>query len=76
MSSGFCFAGSIFLIQHSYIVESIANHDFLKVCTLIHSGSDNHANHEQGTLLLHVKWKGYDKAEDMTWEPEENLKYV
>ncbi|KAJ6095755.1 hypothetical protein N7486_006501 [Penicillium sp. IBT 16267x] len=28
----------------------------------------------KGTLLLHVKWKGYDKAEDMTWEPEENLK--
>ncbi|KAJ5785111.1 uncharacterized protein N7503_010323 [Penicillium pulvis] len=28
----------------------------------------------KGTLLLHVKWKGYDKVEDMTWEPEENLK--
>ncbi|KAJ5650634.1 uncharacterized protein N7484_004357 [Penicillium longicatenatum] len=27
----------------------------------------------KGTLLLHVKWKGYDKVEDMTWEPEENL---
>lgn len=57
-------------------MESIATHDFLKVCALIHSGFDKRANPNQGTLLLHVKWKGYDKVEDMTWEPEENLKYV
>lgn len=30
----------------------------------------------QGTLKFHVKWEGYEKKSDMTWEPEENLKYV
>ncbi len=30
----------------------------------------------QGTLKFHVKWEGYDKKSDMTWEPEENLEYV
>lgn len=30
----------------------------------------------QGTLKFHVKWEGYDKKSDMTWEPEENLVYV
>lgn len=30
----------------------------------------------QGTLLLHVKWKGYENPEDETMEPEENLLYV
>ncbi|KAJ5646754.1 hypothetical protein N7490_003126 [Penicillium lividum] len=41
-----------------YVVESIAAHDFL----------------DDGTLTLHVKWKGYEDEKDMTWEPEENLK--
>ena len=30
----------------------------------------------QGTLLLQVKWKGYDDPADQTMEPEENLLYV
>jgi hypothetical protein len=26
--------------------------------------------------MYHVKWEGYEKKSDMTWEPEENLLYV
>jgi len=40
-----------------YVVEKITGHEFKK----------------DGTLLLQVKWKGYDKPEDETLEPEENL---
>ncbi|KAJ5287454.1 hypothetical protein N7478_003140 [Penicillium angulare] len=40
-----------------YIVEKIAEHNFS----------------EEGVLLLRVKWKGYEKAADMTWEPEDGL---
>ncbi|KAH6605644.1 hypothetical protein Trco_004797 [Trichoderma cornu-damae] len=28
---------------------------------------------EDGSLKFHVKWEGYEKKSDMTWEPEENL---
>lgn len=31
---------------------------------------------EQGTLLLQVKWKGYDDPSDQTMESEENLMYA
>ena len=27
-------------------------------------------------MKFHVKWEGYDEKKDMTWEPEENLKWV
>lgn len=30
----------------------------------------------QGKPLFEVKWEGYDKKSDRTWEPEENLMYV
>lgn len=30
----------------------------------------------QGSLLLQVKWKGYDDPADQTMEPEDNLLYV
>ncbi|KAF7587991.1 hypothetical protein BBP40_006443 [Aspergillus hancockii] len=40
-----------------YVVEKILGHDFAK----------------NGTLLLQVKWKGYDDPADQTMEPEENL---
>ncbi|KAJ5189413.1 Chromo domain/shadow [Penicillium cf. griseofulvum] len=43
-----------------YVVESIRDHDWL----------------DDGTLKLLVKWKGYDKLEDHTWEEEEGLMYV
>ncbi|KAM3513753.1 hypothetical protein MY11210_002566 [Beauveria gryllotalpidicola] len=32
-----------------------------------------HMIDEDGSLKFHVKWEGYDKKADMTWEPEENL---
>lgn len=32
-----------------------------------------HIIDEDGTLKFQVKWEGYDKASDLTWEPEENL---
>ncbi|KAJ5959485.1 uncharacterized protein N7479_006635 [Penicillium vulpinum] len=40
-----------------YIVEKIIQHSWL----------------DDGTLKLFVKWKGYDKIEDHTWEDEEGL---
>ena len=30
----------------------------------------------QGNPLFEVKWEGYEKKSDRTWEPEENLAYV
>ncbi|ATY59608.1 chromo domain-containing [Cordyceps militaris] len=32
-----------------------------------------HMIDEDGSLKFHVKWEGYDKKADMTWEPEDNL---
>ncbi|KAA8565992.1 hypothetical protein MFRU_022g00370 [Monilinia fructicola] len=32
-----------------------------------------HAIDEEGILRFQVKWEGYDKKSDLTWEPEENL---
>jgi chromobox protein 1 len=29
----------------------------------------------QGEPLFEVKWEGYSKPEDRTWEPEDNLLY-
>lgn len=28
---------------------------------------------KRGVLLYQIKWLGWDKDEDLTWEPEENL---
>ncbi|KAH8601152.1 hypothetical protein B0O99DRAFT_648579 [Bisporella sp. PMI_857] len=33
----------------------------------------NHMVDEDGTLKFEVKWEGYEKKSDRTWEPEENL---
>jgi chromobox protein 1 len=41
-----------------YVVEKILNH-------LV--------DDEDGTLKYEVKWAGYEKKSDRTWEPEENL---
>ncbi|KAF3388523.1 Chromatin-associated protein swi6 [Penicillium rolfsii] len=41
-----------------YIVETITDHAWM----------------EDGSFRLLVKWKGWDKPEDMTWEPESSLK--
>ncbi|KAL9613367.1 MAG: hypothetical protein Q9167_002070 [Letrouitia subvulpina] len=41
-----------------YVVEAILNH---------------HDNFEDGVLRYEVKWKGYEKKADRTWETEENL---
>ena len=30
---------------------------------------------DQGVLKFEVKWEGYEKKADRTWEPEENLMY-
>ncbi|KAJ5835770.1 Chromo domain/shadow [Penicillium robsamsonii] len=43
-----------------YVVEDIIEHAWL----------------DDGTLKLWVKWKGYDKIEDRTWEEEDGLMYV
>jgi chromobox protein 1 len=41
-----------------YIVENILNH-------LV--------DDEDGTIKYEVKWAGFEKKADRTWEPEENL---
>lgn len=43
--------------EDMYVVEKIVGHEFGK----------------GGKVLYQVKWKGYDKPEDQTLEPEENL---
>ncbi|KAK9373516.1 uncharacterized protein V1513DRAFT_459693 [Lipomyces chichibuensis] len=43
--------------QDTYTVEAIMGHDFNK----------------KGEMLFHIKWLGYDKPEDDSWEPEANL---
>jgi hypothetical protein len=30
----------------------------------------------QGVLKFEIKWEGYEKKADRTWEPEENLAYA
>ena len=40
-----------------YRVEKILKHDFL----------------DDGTVVYQIKWLGYDKKADLTWEPIENL---
>ncbi|KAH0545215.1 hypothetical protein FGG08_000669 [Glutinoglossum americanum] len=47
-------------VDGEYVVEGIMDHVF----------------DEDGILRLQVKWKGYDKPKDLTWEPESNLAYV
>ncbi len=31
---------------------------------------------QQGSIQFKVKWEGYEKKSDQTWEPESNLEYV
>ncbi len=35
----------------------------------------NFADDIKGSLMFHVKWKGFEKQSDMTWEPEKHLQY-
>lgn len=46
-----------FLIIYSYTVEKILTHQF----------------NDDGKILFQIKWEGYEKLADRTWEPEENL---
>ncbi|KAK9255265.1 hypothetical protein V1507DRAFT_440963 [Lipomyces tetrasporus] len=43
--------------EDTYTVEAIKGHNFNK----------------KGELLFYIKWLGYDKPEDDSWEPESNL---
>ncbi|WPH02641.1 Hypothetical protein R9X50_00550600 [Acrodontium crateriforme] len=43
--------------EDEYKVEKILNHDFT----------------EEGITIYQIKWLGYDKKSDLTWEPVENL---
>lgn len=58
----------------SYDVEKIMGHEFMKDvrCRLIPWQCDRLTGN-QGALYFIVKWKGWDKPEDQTMEPEENL---
>lgn len=44
--------------EDEYVVEKITNHVI---------------DPDTGNLKFQVKWEGYDKKSDRTWEPEENL---
>ncbi|KAI1004643.1 hypothetical protein K3495_g3570 [Podosphaera aphanis] len=44
--------------ENEYIVERILNHV---------------VDEETGQLHFQIKWEGYEKKSDITWEPEENL---
>lgn len=69
--------GYMFLNKYSYIVEDIIKHDWLDDVGSQHSASlCREANQLQGTLKLWVKWKGYERVQDHTWEDEEGLMYV
>lgn len=39
-------------------------------------GPEHGLTNAQGEIRFQVKWEGYDRPSDMTWEPEENLAYV
>lgn len=69
--------GQLFLTKRSYVVEDILDHAWLDDVYPHHSASlCREANQLQGTLKLLVKWKGYDKIKDRTWEEEDGLMYV
>ena len=36
----------------------------------------SHMINNEGEPLFEVKWEGYEKKSDRTWEPEENLRYA
>lgn len=58
----------------SYVVEDITDHAWLDdVCSQRSVSLCREANQLQGTFKLFVKWKGYDKLEDQTWEEESGL---
>jgi chromobox protein 1 len=46
------------LTTRRYVVEKILSHRWEKAT---------------GELKFEVKWEGYEKKSDRTWEPEENL---
>lgn len=46
------------LTEDEYVVEKILNHV---------------VDEETGELRFEIKWEGYEKKSDRTWEPEENL---
>ena len=63
----------------SYIVEKIVEHNWLDdVCQqyLIPLRVCDELTELQGTLMLLVKWKGYDDIKDHTWEEEGGLMYA
>ena len=33
----------------------------------------DHQFNDDGQILFKIKWEGYEKVADRTWEPEENL---
>jgi hypothetical protein len=49
------------LTNPRYVVEKILSHRWEK---------------STGMLKFEVKWEGWEKKSDRTWEPEENLAYV
>lgn len=62
--------------EEVYVVEKIMSHMLgEKVRYPAHTDRIWSNVHNQGIPLFEVKWEGYEKKSDRTWEPEENLMY-
>lgn len=54
-------------------VEEAEDDEEKEVDEYIVEAIKNHIIDDDGVLRFHVKWQGYEKKSDMTWEPEDNL---
>jgi len=63
--------------EEEYIVEGIKSHRYEgQVFSLLANSWYDIFLTQMQQLFLLVKWKGYERKSDMTWEPEENCEYA
>ena len=61
--------------EEVYVVEKILSHmmDQVSLPIAVIARVRGLTGKQKGTPLFEVKWEGYDKKSDRTWEPEEHL---
>ncbi|TGO53720.1 hypothetical protein BOTNAR_0288g00020 [Botryotinia narcissicola] len=61
--------------EDEYVVEKILKHSFDEEVgePIFQCYDGDFLTLVKGVLRFQVKWEGYEKKSDMTWEPEENL---